>query len=156
MVALAYQANLTRVFSFMMAAEGSNMTYNHIGVSDAFHPVSHHQNDPKRMDTCTKIQTYNTSVFAKFLTKLQKMPDGDGTMLDHSIILFGSNMSNSNAHNHDPLPTAVIGGWKTVKGGQHLKYPEHTTLANLHVTLLDRAGIQESSIGDSTGRLAEV
>jgi hypothetical protein len=156
MVALAYQANLTRVFSFMMAAEGSNMTYNHIGVSDAFHPVSHHQNDPKRMDTCTKIQTYNTSVFAKFLTKLQKMPDGDGTMLDHSIILFGSNMSNSNAHNHDPLPTAVIGGWKTIKGGQHVKYPEHTTLANLHVTLLDRAGIQESSIGDSTGRLAEV
>jgi len=156
MVALAYQANLTRVFSFMMAAEGSNMTYNHIGVSDAFHPVSHHQNDPKRMDTCTKIQTYNTSVFAKFLTKLQKMPDGDGTMLDHSIILFGSNMSNSNAHNHDPLPTAVISGWKTIKGGQHVKYPEHTTLANLHVTLLDRAGIQEKSLGDSTGKLAEV
>jgi hypothetical protein len=156
MVALAYQANLTRVFSFMMAAEGSNMTYNHIGVSDAFHPVSHHQNDPKRMDTCTKIQTYNTSVFAKFLTKLQGMPDGDGTMLDHSIILFGSNMSNSNAHNHDPLPTAVVSGWKTIKGGQHLKYPDHTTLANLHVTLLDRAGIEEKSIGDSTGKLAEV
>jgi hypothetical protein len=156
MVALAYQANLTRVFSFMMAAEGSNMTYNHIGVSDAFHPVSHHQNDPKRMDTCTKIQTYNTSVLAKFLTKLQKMPDGDGTMLDHSIMLFGSNMSNSNAHNHDPLPTAVISGWKTIKGGQHVKFPEHTTLANLHVTLLDRAGIQENSIGDSTGKLAEV
>jgi hypothetical protein len=156
MVALAYQANLTRVFSFMMAAEGSNMTYNHIGVSDAFHPVSHHQNDPKRMDTCTKIQTYNASVFAKFLTKLQKMPDGDGTMLDHSIFLFGSNMSNSNAHNHDPLPTAVISGWKTIKGGQHVKYAEHTTLANLHVTLLDRAGIQENSLGDSTGKLVEV
>jgi hypothetical protein len=156
MVALAYQANLTRIFSFMMAAEGSNMTYNHIGVSDAFHPVSHHQNDPKRMDTCTKIQTYNTSVFAKFLAKLQKMPDGEGTMLDHSIILFGSNMSNSNAHNHDPLPTAIVSGWKTVKGGQHVKYPEHTTLANLHVTLLDRAGIPTDAFGDSTGKLAEV
>ena len=156
MVALAYQANLTRIFSFMMAAEGSNMTYNHIGVSDAFHPVSHHQNNPKRMESCTKIQTYNTSVVAKFLTKLQKMQDGDGTMLDHSIILFGSNMSNSNAHNHDPLPTAIISGWKTIKGGQHLKYPEHTTLANLHLTLLERAGITESAFGDSTGRLSEI
>jgi hypothetical protein len=156
MVALAYQANLTRIFSFMMAAEVSNMTYNHIGVSDAFHPVSHHQNDPKRMDTCAKIQTYNTSVFAKFVAKLQKMPDGDGTMLDHSIFLFGSNMSNSNAHNHDPLPTAVVSGWKTVKGGQHLKYPEHTTLANLLVTLLDRAGIPLDNVGDSTGKLSEV
>jgi len=156
MVALAYQANLTRIFSFMMAAEGSNMTYNHIGVSDAFHPVSHHQNNPKRMESCTKIQTYNTSVVAKFLTKLQKMQDGDGTMLDHSIILFGSNMSNSNAHNHDPLPTAIISGWKTIKGGQHLKYPEHTTLANLHLTLLERAGVLESAFGDSTAKLSEV
>lgn len=156
MVALAYQANLTRIFSFMMAAEVSNMTYNHIGVSDAFHPVSHHQNDPKRMDTCAKIQTYNTSVFAKFLAKLQKMPDGDGTMLDHSIFLFGSNMSNSNAHNHDPLPSAIVSGWKTIKGGQHLKYPEHMTHANLLLTLLDRAGIAENAVGDSSGKLAEV
>src|SRR5689334_22225581 len=139
-----------------MSADFIHKTYNIIGVYDDLQPVSHHQNDHKRMDSCTKIQTYNTSVFAKFLTKLQKMPDGDGTMLDHSIILFGSNMSNSNAHNHDPLPTAVISGWKTIKGGQHVKYPEHTTLANLHVTLLDRAGIQEKSLGDSTGKLAEV
>jgi Protein of unknown function (DUF1552) len=156
MVALAYQANLTRIFTFMMAAEGSNMTYNHIGVSDAFHPVSHHQNNPKRMESCTKIQTYNTSVVAKFIAKLQKMPDGDGTMLDHSIILFGSNMSNSNAHNHDPLPTAVISGWKTIKGGQHLKYSDHTTLANLHLTLLERAGVTENAFGDSTGKMSEV
>jgi len=156
MVALAYQANLTRIFTFMVAAEVSNMTYNHIGVSDAFHPVSHHQNDPKRMETCTKIQTYNTSVFAKFLAKLQKTADGDGTLLDHSIMLFGSNMSNSNAHNHDPLPTAVVAGWKTIKGGHHLKYPDHTTLANLLLTLLDRAGIPGESVGDSTGKLSEV
>ena len=156
MVALAYQANLTRIFSFMMAAEVSNMTYNHIGVSDAFHPVSHHQNDPKRMDTCVKIQTYNTSVFAKFLAKLQKTPDGDGTLFDHSIMLFGSNMSNSNAHNHDPLPSAVVSGWKTIKGGQYLKYPDHTTLANLLVTLLDRAGIPAETHGDSTNKLTEI
>src|SRR5436190_13517932 len=156
MVALAYQSNLTRIFSFMMAAEVSNMTYNHIGVSDAFHPVSHHQNDPKRMDTCVKIQTYNTSVFAKFLAKLQKMPDGDGTMLDHSIIVYGSNMSNSNAHNHDPLPTAVVGGWNRLKGGQHLRYPDQTPLANLLLTVLDRTGVSTDTFGDSTSKFAEV
>jgi hypothetical protein len=156
MIALAYQADLTRIFTFMMAAEVSNMTYNHIGVSDAFHPVSHHQNDPKKMDTCAKIQIYNTGVFAKFLTKLQKTQDGDGTLLDHSIFLFGSNMSNSNAHNHDPLPSAIVSGWKTIKGGQHLKYPDHTTLANLLLTLLDRAGIPADSLGDSTGKFSEV
>src|SRR5438552_2050540 len=106
MVALAYQANLSRIFTMMMCAEASNQTYNHIGIPDAFHPTSHHQNDPKRMETLVKIQTYHTEVFAKFLAKLQKIPDGDGTMLDHSIIVFGSNISNSNLHNHDPLPTA--------------------------------------------------
>ena len=156
MVALAYQANLTRIFTMMMAAEASNQTYNHIGIPDAFHPVSHHQNDPKRIATLVKIQTYHTEVFAKFLTKLQKMPDGDGSMLDHSIIVFGSNMCNSNMHNHDPLPTAVVSGWSKVKGGQHLRYPDHTPLANLFLTLLDRAGIPAESFGDSTGKFAEV
>ena len=156
MVALAYQANLTRIFTMMMAAEASNQTYNHIGIPDAFHPVSHHQNDPKRIATLVKIQTYHTEVFAKFLTKLQKMPDGDGSMLDHSIIVFGSNMSNSNMHNHDPLPTAVVSGWSKIKGGQHLRYPDHTPLANLFLTLLDRAGIPAESFGDSTGKFAEV
>ena len=105
MIALAYQANLTRVFTFMMAAEGSNQTYNHIGVSDAFHPLSHHQNDKARKEKLVKIQTYHSQAFAKFLAKLAAMPDGDGSMLDHSILLYGSNMSNSNAHNHFPLPT---------------------------------------------------
>ncbi|HYR42419.1 MAG TPA: DUF1552 domain-containing protein [Terriglobia bacterium] len=156
MVSLAYQANLTRIFTMMMAAEASNQTYNHIGIPDAFHPVSHHQNDPKRLATLVKIQTYHTEVFTKFLTKLQKMPDGDGSMLDHSIIVFGSNMSNSNLHNHDPLPTAVVSGWSKIKGGQHLRYPDHTPLANLFLTLLDRAGIAAESFGDSTGKLSEV
>jgi len=155
-VALAYQANLTRIFSMMMTAEASNQTYNHIGISDAFHPVSHHQNDPKRMETLVKIQTYHTEVFAKFLAKLQKMPDGDGTMLDHSIIVYGSNMSNSNAHNHDPLPTAVVGGWNRLKGGQHLRFPDQTPLANLLLTVLDRAGVSTDTFGDSTSKFAEV
>jgi hypothetical protein len=156
LVTLAYQANMTRVFSFMMAAEVSGQTYNHIGVSDAFHPLSHHNNEPAKMDRLVKVQTYHTQVFAKFLDKLAKMPDGDGTMLDHSLFLYGSNMSNSNAHNHYPLPTSMVGGWKSVKGGQHVVPAEHTPLANVLLTMLDRAGITQDKIGDSTGKLLEV
>ena len=157
MVALAWQANLTRVFSFMMAAEGSNTTYNHIGVSDAFHPLSHHQNDKARKERLVKIQTYHSQAFAKFLTKLSKMPDGDGSMLDNSILLYGSNMSNSNAHDEFPLPTLVVGGGcGKIKGGQHLRYPDRTPLANLHLTLLDRAGIKTEKVGDSTMVFSEV
>jgi hypothetical protein len=157
MLALAYQANLTRVFSFMMAAEGSNMTYNHIGVSDAFHPLSHHQNDKARKERLVRIQTYHSEAFAKFLAKLAAMPDGDGSMLDHSILLYGSNMSNSNAHDEFPLPTLVAGGGcGRIKGNQHLRYPDRTPLANLLLTLLERAGIPEEKIGNSTSVFAEV
>ena len=157
MIALAYQANLTRVFTYMMAGEGSNVTYNHIGVSDAFHPLSHHQNDKAKKDRLIKIQTYHTQAFAKFLTKLAAIPDGDGSVLDHSILLYGSNMSNSNAHDEYPLPTIVVGGGAgKVKGGQHLKYPEKTPLANLLHTLLDRAGVPVEKFGDSTGVMSEV
>jgi hypothetical protein len=156
LVALAYQANMTRVFSFMMAAEVSGLTYNQIGVADAFHPLSHHNNEQAKMDKLVKIQTYHTDILAKFLTKLQKMPDGDGTMLDHSIILYGSNMSNSNAHNHYPLPTALVGGWNKLKGDQHLKYPDQTPLANMLLTVLDRAGIPMEAFGDSSGKFKEV
>ena len=156
LVALAYQANMTRVFSFMMAAEVSGQTYNHIGVPDAFHPLSHHNNEQAKMDRLVKVQTYHTQVFAKFLDKLAKMPDGDGTMLDHSLFLYGSNMSNSNAHNHYPLPTSIVGGWKTIKGGQHLVPAEHTPLSNVLLTMLDRAGIPQDKIGDSTGKFPEV
>jgi hypothetical protein len=145
-----------RIFSFMMAAEVSGLTYNHIGVSDAFHPLSHHNNEPGKMDRLAKVQTYHTQVFAKFLDNLAKMPDGDGSMLDHSMFLYGSNMSNSNAHNHYPLPTSIVGGWKTVKGGQHLVMPEHTPLANVLLTFLERAGIEQEKLGDSTGKVAEI
>jgi len=157
MIALAYQANLTRVFSYMMAGEGSNVTYNHIGVSDAFHPLSHHQNDKAKKDRLIKIQTYHSQVFAKFLDKLSKMPDGDGSVLDHSILLYGSNMSNSNAHDEYPLPTIVVGGGAgKIKGNQHLRYPDKTPLANLLQTLLDRAGVPVEKFGDSTGIFSEV
>ncbi len=157
MIALAYQANLTRVFSYMMAGEGSNQTYNHVGVADAFHPLSHHQNDKARKEKLVKIQTYHSQAFARFLAKLAAMPDGDGSMLDHSILLYGSNMSNSNAHNHFPLPTLVVGGGcGKLKGNQHLKYADQTPLANLLATLLERAGIPEEKVGNSNGLMSEL
>jgi hypothetical protein len=149
MVALAFQANLTRVFTFMMAAEGSNLSYNQIGVPDAFHPISHHQNDKTRLDKLVKIQTYHTEIMAKFAAKLASLPDGDGSMLDHAILLYGSNMSNSNAHNHFPLPSAIIGGANgKIKGNQHLKYPDQTPLSNLLLTLVQRAGVAVEKVGD--------
>jgi Protein of unknown function (DUF1552) len=157
MIALAYQANLTRVFTYMMAGEGSNVTYNHIGVSDAFHPLSHHQNDRSRKERLVRIQTYHSQAFAKFLTKLAAMPDGDGSVLDHSILLYGSNMSNSNAHDEFPLPTIIVGGGAgKLKGGQHLKYEDKTPLANLLLTLLDRAGVPVEKVGNSTQVFSEV
>ena len=155
LVALAYQANMTRVFTFMMAAEVSGQTYNHIGVSDAFHPLSHHNNEPAKLDRLVKVQTYHTQVFAKFLDKLAAMPDGDGTMLDHSLFLYGSNMSNSNAHNHYPLPTSWVGGWKTVKGNRHVVAPEKTPLSNVLLTFLDKINVAQDKLGDSTGKLVE-
>jgi Protein of unknown function (DUF1552) len=157
MIALAYQANLTRVFTFMMAAEASNVTYNHIGISDAFHPLSHHQNDKARKDKLVKIQSYHIETFAKFLTKLSKTPDGDGSLLDHAILVYGSNMSNSNAHDEFPLPMLVAGGGAgRIKGGQHLRYPDRTPLANLLLTVLDRAGVPAEKVGNSTNVFAEV
>jgi hypothetical protein len=155
LVALAYQANMTRVFSFMMAAEVSGQTYNHIGVSDAFHPLSHHNNEPAKLERLVKVQTYHTQVFARFLDKLAAMPDGDGTMLDHSLFLYGSNMSNSNAHNHYPLPTSWVGGWKTVKGNRHVVAPEKTPLSNVLLTFLDKINIAQDKLGDSTGKLVD-
>jgi hypothetical protein len=157
MAALAYQANLTRIMNMMVAAEVSGRTYNNIGVPDAFHAVSHHANDPVKKAKLVKIQNYHTKVLAKFLDKLSKTPDGDGSLLDHSIILYGSNMSNSDRHNQFPLPTAFIGGGcGKVKGGQHLRYPDHTPLANALLTMLDRAGVPVDRMGDSTQKFAEV
>ncbi|HVY80519.1 MAG TPA: DUF1552 domain-containing protein [Steroidobacteraceae bacterium] len=157
MAALAWQGNLTRIVNYMLAAEVSGRTYNIVGVPDAFHAVSHHANDPVKKEKLVRIQTYHTKVFAKWLTKLANTPDGDGSLLDHAIILYGSNMSNSDRHNQFPLPTAIVGGGcGKLKGGQHLRYPDHTPLANVLLTLLDRAGVPIEKIGDSNGKLAEV
>jgi hypothetical protein len=157
LLALAYQANLTRVATFMMAAEVSMITFNHIGVPDAFHSLSHHQNNPDKLDRLAKVQAWQSEMFGKFLSRLAVAQDGDGTLLDHSIILFGSNMSNSDLHDHNPLPSALFGrAYGRIQGGRHLKYPPDTPFANLLVTMLDRAGIPVESHGDSTGQFAEV
>ncbi|HET9216025.1 MAG TPA: DUF1552 domain-containing protein [Terriglobia bacterium] len=149
LITLAYQGNLTRVFSLMMAGEVSGLTYPVVGVSDAYHPISHYGADKSKQDKCQKIQTYYSSVMAKFLTKLQALPDGDGTMLDHTMIVWGSNMSNSDRHNHFPLPMTILGGSNgKVKGGQHLRYPDQTPLSNLLLTVVQRAGLEVDKVGD--------
>jgi len=158
LILLAFQGNITRIASMMLAAEVSNQTYNHVGVSDAFHPLSHHQNDANKIARLLRIQEYHSRVFAGFVDKLSKMPDGDkGSMLDNSIIVYGSNMSNSNAHDHYPLPSVIVGkGGGTIKGGQHIAAPERTPVSNMMLTVLDRIGVHKESLGDSTGRFEEV
>ncbi len=157
MIALAWQANVTRVSTFMIAKEVSMRTYPNLGITDAFHPLSHHQNDAVKLDKLTKIQNFHTEAFARFIKRLAETKDGDGTLLDHAIVLYGSNMSNSDLHNNDPLPSAVLGhGCGTIKGGQHLHYQQDTPHANLLLTLLKRAGVPVDKHGISTGQLAEV
>jgi len=157
LIALAFQADLTRVASYIMVAEGTLRTYNHIGVPDAFHPVSHHANDLGRLEKLVKIQTWHVERFAAFLNKLAKVPDGDGTLLDHAMFLYGSNMSNSDRHNGHPLPTLLVGGGNgALKGSQHLELSGPTPLANLHLTILDKINAKQESFGDSTGLIAGV
>ncbi|HEY2842282.1 MAG TPA: DUF1552 domain-containing protein, partial [Bryobacteraceae bacterium] len=157
LLALAYQANISRVFTFMMAREVSNRTYPQVGVPDGHHATSHHQNRADKIAKLVKIQNYHLTLFAKFVDKLNTTQDGDGSLLDHSLILYGSNMSNSNAHNHFPLPTLVLGGGAgTMKGGRHIKEPEHTPMTNVLLTMLHKAGVEVESLGDSTGVIATV
>ncbi len=154
LLTLAYRANVTRVASFMVAREISNRTYPQIGVPDGHHATSHHQNKPEKIEKLVKIQTYHLTLFARFLKNLQETRDGDGSLLDHSILLYGSNMSNSNAHNHFPLPNLVIGGGTgQLQGHRHLKFPDHTPMSNLLLAVLDKAGVHQDALGDSTGAL---
>jgi hypothetical protein len=156
-IALAWQANLTRVATFMMAREVSMRTYNNLNISDAFHPLSHHQENPQKIEKLVTVQNFHTKVFTGFLDRLAATPDGEHSLLHNSIVLFGSNMSNSDRHNNDPLPSAVFGhGAGTIKGGQHLKYPQNTPHANLLLTLLERARVPVDKVGDSTGTFAEI
>ena len=157
LMAIAFQADITRVSTFMMAREVSYRTFPKLGISEAFHPASHHQNNPTRLETLQKINQHHVSLVAHFLDRLKATPDGDGTLLDHSLILYGSAMSNSNVHNHGPLPVLVAGGsGGTLKGGRHLSYPENTPMSNLLVSVLNKAGVPQPSVGDSTGLLADL
>jgi hypothetical protein len=157
LMALSFQADITRISTFMMAREVSYRTFPKLGISEAFHPASHHQNNPARLETLAKINTFHVSLVAHLLERLKTTPDGDGTLLDHSLILYGSAMSNSNVHNHAPLPVLIAGGAAgKLKGGRHLMYPEGTPMSNLLLTILDKAGVPQESVGDSTGLLSDV
>ena len=157
LLVLAFQANITRVITFMVAREISNRTYPQVGVPDGHHAISHHQNRPDKMDKNVKIQTYHLALFSQFLEKMRSTRDGDASLLDHSVLLYGSNMSNSNAHNHFPLPNLVLGGASgRLKGNRHLKYPDHTPMTNLLLSVLDKAGVDLETLGDSTGKMTDL
>jgi hypothetical protein len=159
MIALAWQTNRTNVASLKMVEEASMRTYPNLGVYEAFHPTSHWGGYPERVANLRLIQNYHTAIFAKFASRLKNTPDGDGSLLDHSIVLFGSNMANSDAHNNNPLPQALIGRGGGIKGNQHLLYKPDSPHANILVTMLDRAGVPANEFekfADSTGPLSEV
>jgi hypothetical protein len=154
---LALQADVTRVITFQLARETSNRTYPEIGVPDPHHPLTHHGNDPEKIARMAKINAFHVSLFAYFLEKLKATPEGNGTLLDHSLYLYGSGMGNPNVHDHVNLPILVAGGGATgVKGGRHIKYAEPTPLANLHVTLLERVGVRMDAFADSKGKVDEL
>jgi hypothetical protein len=157
LMALAFQADITRIITFSLDREASMRTYTNLGIAEGFHPLSHHGNNPEKQSKLVQIQRYHTEVFATFIERLSKAKEADGTVLDHSTILYGSNMSNSDRHNNDPLPSAILGHANgRIKGGQHLKYPQDSRFADLLATLFDRNNIPVEKIGDSGGIFSEI
>jgi hypothetical protein len=151
---LALQGDVTRVITFQLARETSNRTYPEIGVPDPHHPLSHHGNDPAKIAKIAKINQFHVSLFAEFLGKLKATKEGDGSLLDHSLYLYGSGMGNPNVHDHTNLPIVVAGGAAGgMKGGRHIRFEKATPLANLHLTLLDKVGVRLDKFGDSDGRV---
>ena len=151
---LAFQADVTRVTSFMMARENINRSYNEIGLPEAHHSMSHHGNNPEKMRDFSKLNTYHVETLAYFLKRLQSTPDGDGTLLDRTVVLYGKGMSDGNTHNNYSVPVVLVGGQENgLRGNRHLSYPKGTPLANLSLSLLDKFGVQMDSFGDSTGHL---
>jgi hypothetical protein len=151
---LAFQGDITRIITFQLARETSNRTYPETGVSDPHHPLSHHGNDPEKIARMAKINRFHVSLFTEFLQKLKATPDGDGTLLDHTLLLYGSGMGNPNVHDHVNLPI-LVGGGKVhgMKGGRHIRFGQPAPLANLHLTLLDKAGVRIDHFADSTGKV---
>jgi hypothetical protein len=154
---LALQGDVTRVITFQLARETSNRTYQEVGVTEPHHPLTHNAGDPEKLAKVAKINAFHVSLFASFLEKLKATPDGDGSLLDHSIYLYGSGMSNADVHDHVNLPILVAGGGAgKLKGGRHIRYAEPTPLANLHLTLLDKVGVRLDVFADSQGKVTEL
>jgi hypothetical protein len=154
LAALAFQADITRVFTLLLGREQTNRPYPFIGVPEAHHAISHHQNDPQKLAKCAKINAYHIELLAGFAEKLKAIPDGDGTLLDNSMILQGSGLSNSDQHSHIDLPLVVVGGGGgRLKGGRHLRFPKDTPMNNLHLAMLEKVGVPVEKLGDSTGKL---
>jgi hypothetical protein len=152
---LAMQGDVTRVSTFQLARETSNRTYPEIGVPDPHHPLTHHGNDPAKIERMSKVNAFHVSLFAEFITKLAATPEAGGTLLDHTLCLYGSGMGNPNVHDHTNLPIIVAGGAAAgMKGGRHMRYEKPVPLANLHLTLLDKAGVKLDKFGDSHGKIA--
>jgi hypothetical protein len=151
---LAFQTDMTRVSTFMLGREVSGRAYPEIGVPDSHHPVSHHQNDPEKLAKLAKINVFHLQQFVYFLEKMRRTPDGDGSLLDHSMLLYGSGISDSNIHMHDNLPLVLVGGGAgQIKGGRHVRYAKDTPVTNLFLNMLDKLGVRAEQFGDSTGRL---
>jgi len=152
---LAFQADLTRVVTFMLGREFSGVTYPQIGVPDAHHPITHHQQEPDKIAKVAKINAYHVLQFAYLLEKMKSTPEGDGSLLDHAMLIYGTGMGDCNAHDPRSIPLVLAGGGAgELRGGRHVRYPKDTPLANLHLTLLDKLGVRLDRIGDSTDRLA--
>ncbi|HEX4771744.1 MAG TPA: DUF1552 domain-containing protein [Bryobacteraceae bacterium] len=157
LMVIAFQTDMTRVITFMLAREGSNRSYRSIGVSDGHHSVTHHQNDPEKIAKTLKIDELHTRSFAYLIDRLNSTPDGDGTLLDHSMVLYGSSISDGNVHTHHDLPLVLAGGAGVgIKGGRHLRFADETPMNNLLVTMLDKAGVCTEHFGDSTGELKQL
>jgi Protein of unknown function (DUF1552) len=154
--AVALQADLTRVATLMIGREGSLRTYPEIGVPDPHHPLTHHRNNPLWIEKVTKVNVFHMELFAKFIGRLAETPDGDGTLLDHSMVVYGSGIADGNKHTHSNLPILVAGHGGGMAGGRHMVFPDGTPMTNLYLTLLDRVGVRESAIGDSTGRIEQL
>lgn len=153
LMTLALQTDLTRVGTFLMAREFSNRAYPEIGVPDSHHPLSHHGNQPDKMERLARLNNFHITMHAYFLAKLDETPDGDGTLLDHTMTLYGAGISNSNMHDPHNVPVVVVGGGTKEVGGQHLKYPDGSRLSNFYLTMLDRLNVDTEKFGDSTGAL---
>jgi hypothetical protein len=150
---LALQTDITRISTFMLAREGSNRPYREIGVPEGHHGLSHHRNDPVLMDKVARINRYHMEQFAYFLRKLKATPDGDGSLLDHTMIVYGSGISDGNRHNHDNLPVLLAGGSRMFRTGRHIQLRDETPVANLYLSMLDAMEVQTDKLGDSQGRL---